>query len=109
MRLLARIGLARDVLDDAEMLLEAVLELAPDYRAARYDYAQTLVKRQKYAQARAELERLLALDPANPTTARWRPRPRSAWARTRRRSSSIAACSPNARDRRTCICGSPTR
>ena len=39
MRLLAKIGMARDVLDDAETLLEAVLALAPDHRAARYDYA----------------------------------------------------------------------
>ena len=35
MRLLARIGIARKVFDDAELLLAAVLELAPDYRAAR--------------------------------------------------------------------------
>ena len=65
MRLLARIGLARDVLDDAELLLEAVLELAPQYQAARYDYAQTLVKRQKYVLARAQIEQLLALEPGN--------------------------------------------
>jgi predicted Zn-dependent protease len=65
MRLLARIGLARDVLDDAEVLLEAVLELAPQYQAARYDYAQTLVKRQKYVLARAQIEQLLALEPSN--------------------------------------------
>ena len=32
MRLLAHIGMARNVLDDAELLLAAVLELAPDYR-----------------------------------------------------------------------------
>ena len=32
MRLLARIGMARKVFDDAELLLAAVLELAPDYR-----------------------------------------------------------------------------
>ena len=63
MRLLARIGLARDVLDDAELLLEAVLELAPQYQAARYDYAQTLVKRQKYVLARVQIEQLLALAP----------------------------------------------
>ena len=43
MRLLARIGMARDVLDDAELLLEAVLALAPDYGAARHDYARVLV------------------------------------------------------------------
>ena len=30
MRLLARIGVERDVLDDAQLLLEAVLDLAPD-------------------------------------------------------------------------------
>ena len=65
MRLLARIGMARDVLDDAELLLEAVLTLAPDYRAARHDYALTLVERHKYQQAREELEKLLRLDPNN--------------------------------------------
>ena len=65
MRLLARIGIARDVLDDAEVLLEAVLTLAPDYRAARYDYADTLVKRHKYALARQEIERLLEIDPGH--------------------------------------------
>jgi tetratricopeptide (TPR) repeat protein len=63
MRLLARIGLAHDVLDDADILLEAVLELAPDYRAARYDYAMALLRRHKHAQAIAELEKLLQLDP----------------------------------------------
>jgi predicted Zn-dependent protease len=66
MRLLARIGMAREVLDDAEVLLEAVLTLAPEYQAARYDYAQTLVQRHKYPQARVEAQRLLALAPANP-------------------------------------------
>ena len=65
MRLLAKIGMAHDVLDDAEALLEAVLALAPAYRAARYDYAQVLVKRHKYVQAREQAELLLALDPAN--------------------------------------------
>ncbi|MFI4973348.1 MAG: tetratricopeptide repeat-containing sulfotransferase family protein [Caulobacterales bacterium] len=65
MRLLARIGMARDVLDDAELLLEAVLTLAPDYRAARYDYAQTLVQRHKYPEAREQIQQLLALDAAN--------------------------------------------
>ena len=65
MRLLARIGMARDVLDDAEVLLAAVLEIAPDYQAARHDYAQTLVQRHKYVEARAQITRLLALDPGN--------------------------------------------
>jgi tetratricopeptide (TPR) repeat protein len=65
MRLLARIGLKREVLDDAELLLEAVLELAPDYRAARRDYALVLLQRHKYLRAREELEKLLQLEPAN--------------------------------------------
>ena len=65
MRLLARIGLALDVLDDAETLLEAVLTLLPDYRAARYDYAQTLIKRQRHTDALVQIDQLLAVDPAN--------------------------------------------
>lgn len=63
MRLLARIAMARDVLDEAEILLEAVLTLAPDYRAARYDYADCLLKRHKHAAAREQAEQLLALAP----------------------------------------------
>jgi tetratricopeptide (TPR) repeat protein len=65
MRLLARIGLAHDVLDDADVLLEAVLALAPDYRAARYDYAIALLRRHKHVQSIAELEKLLQLEPHN--------------------------------------------
>ena len=65
MRLLARIGIERDVLDDAELLLEAVLELEPDYRAARHDYARALMERHKYQRAREELETLLKLEPLN--------------------------------------------
>ena len=65
MRLLARIGLQRDVLDDAELLLESVLELAPDYHAARLDYATALYRRQKYPQSQREMDTLLALDPDN--------------------------------------------
>jgi len=65
MRLLAKIGLAHDVLDDAETLFEAVLVLSPDHRAARYEYAQTLLRRHKYAQADAQIDGLLKLDPNN--------------------------------------------
>jgi len=65
MRLLAKIGIARDVLDDAELLLEAALALAPDYRAARHDLALVLIERHKYSQARQELEKLLRLEPEN--------------------------------------------
>ncbi len=65
MRVLAKIGVANDVLDDAETLLEAVLVLQPDYHAARHDYAHTLILRQKYLEARAQARVLMALDPAN--------------------------------------------
>ena len=63
MRLLAKIGMAHDVLDDAELLLEAVVMLVPDHWAARYDYARCLVSRHKHAEARGQLDRLLAVDP----------------------------------------------
>jgi tetratricopeptide (TPR) repeat protein len=65
MRLLARIGIAHDVLDDAEILLEAVLELAPDYKIARFEYARVLLDRHKHTSAIEELEKLLALEPEN--------------------------------------------
>jgi tetratricopeptide (TPR) repeat protein len=65
MRLLARIGIERDVLDDAQLLLEGVLELAPDYQAARFEYGQVLVKRHLYQAAQQQAEQLLTADPAN--------------------------------------------
>ena len=65
MRLLARIGIAREVFDDAEKLLEGVLILAPDYHAARFNYAQVLMLRHKHAKAREQIERLKTLDPGN--------------------------------------------
>ncbi|MBV8784367.1 MAG: sulfotransferase [Gammaproteobacteria bacterium] len=66
MRLLARIGVSRDVLDDAEVLLAAALEMAPDYVELRRDYACVLLDRHKHAEAIAQLDRLLAADPRNP-------------------------------------------
>jgi tetratricopeptide (TPR) repeat protein len=65
MRLLARIGMKLEILDDAEFLLESVLELAPDYHAARYDYAQVLTDRQNHAQALEQVHRLLKIEPRN--------------------------------------------
>ena len=65
MRLLARIGLARKVYDDAELLLAAVLDLAPDYSLARAEYAEVLIEQLKYIEARQALERLLKEDPRN--------------------------------------------
>jgi hypothetical protein len=54
-----------DVYDDAELLLEGVLQLAPDYRAARHDYALVLLQRHKHALALKELEQLLEVEPDN--------------------------------------------
>ena len=67
MRLLARIALERDVVHDADLLLEAVVELAPDYRAARYDYVRALMRRHKYGPALEQLEILLKAEPDNRT------------------------------------------
>src|SRR5262249_47270509 len=55
----------RDVLDDAQLLLEAVLDLEPEYHAARFDYAQVLSRRHLYEPAREQVLRLLAKDPAD--------------------------------------------
>src|SRR5206468_4600803 len=65
MRLLARIGVARDILDDAEVLLAAALAMAPDYIELRRDYACVLLDRHKHAEAIEQLDRLLKLDPQN--------------------------------------------
>jgi tetratricopeptide (TPR) repeat protein len=63
MRLLARIGIARKIFDDPEILLAALLDLAPDYHAARAEYAEVLIELHKYSQARSQLERLTHEDP----------------------------------------------
>jgi tetratricopeptide (TPR) repeat protein len=65
LRLLARITHRGAAFDEAELLLETVLKRSPDYRAARLDYARVLVDRQKYAQARGEIDALLQLEPGN--------------------------------------------
>jgi tetratricopeptide (TPR) repeat protein len=65
LRLLARIEHKRGVLDQAESLLEAALKLAPNYVAARLDYARVLIDRQKYLCGREEIQSLLKLEPGN--------------------------------------------
>ena len=62
-RLLAEIGLKVGVLDDAENLLERCLELKPDFRLARLNYAQVLGKREKLEEALAQVEQLLESEP----------------------------------------------
>jgi tetratricopeptide (TPR) repeat protein len=65
MRLLARIGLEREVFDDAQLLLERILELAPDYHLARFEYAQLLAKRHLFLDAQRQAERLLGVERDN--------------------------------------------
>ncbi len=65
MRLLARIGIARKVYDDPELLLAAVLERAPDYRAARQEYASVLIELHRHEEARRHIGMLLEDEPEN--------------------------------------------
>jgi tetratricopeptide (TPR) repeat protein len=67
MRLLAQIGVKRDVLDDAELLLEKVLELAPDYHDCRYEFGAVLTQRRRYLPALMQARRLLQVDATNTT------------------------------------------
>ena len=66
MRLLADIGCRLGVLDDAETLLSSAHDLAPDNIPVHIDYIQTLRKRQRFVDARAEAQKLLASSPNNP-------------------------------------------
>lgn len=66
LRLLANIAAQNEYSNDAELLLEAVLRIAPDYHAARYDYALALIDLHKHSRAREEVEKLIAADPTNP-------------------------------------------
>lgn len=63
LRLLARIRQAAGALDEAAALLAEVLEAAPDYEAARFDYAMVLLQDQKPRLALDEAERLLKRAP----------------------------------------------
>jgi tetratricopeptide (TPR) repeat protein len=65
MRLLAQVGIKRNVLDDAELLLEHVLARAPHYYEARYEYAAVLLHRRKYLHALEQTQLLLNVTPGN--------------------------------------------
>lgn len=65
LRLLARILTDRDAPGEAEPLLKAVIERAPDYHEARLDYAMVLLQQQKHGQARQQAGHLLGQDPDN--------------------------------------------
>jgi tetratricopeptide (TPR) repeat protein len=50
---------------DAQVLLAALLEKAPDYRIARQEYAFVLVELHRYQEAREQLDRLLRDEPGS--------------------------------------------
>ena len=63
MRLLAEIGLKFGVLEDAEYLLETVVEADPTHKDARIDFIRVLRKRQNYEKALEQAKTLLDGDP----------------------------------------------
>ena len=65
MRLLAKIGIKLEVLDDAELLYEGALALAPGSNLLRHEYAQVLLQRHKNVRALEEAQKLLVADPLN--------------------------------------------
>lgn len=64
-RLLARIRQDQGAADEAEALLAEAVQRAPDYTAARFDYAMALLQGQKPAAAREQAQQLLRHDPDN--------------------------------------------
>jgi tetratricopeptide (TPR) repeat protein len=65
-RLLAQICMKESVLDDAEMLLEHVLNIAPNYDDALFEYATVLTLRRRYLPALHAIQPLLRASPDNP-------------------------------------------
>ena len=66
-RMFAEVAARLQRYPDAENLLARCLELAPSFDAARRNYATVLHRQYKDTQALAEVERLLARDPRDPT------------------------------------------
>ena len=66
LRLLAAIGVARGVYDDAEFMLESAVAFAPQHRGALVDYIDVLHKRQKFGPSLAAAKRLLEREPNSP-------------------------------------------
>ncbi|MEE4109995.1 MAG: sulfotransferase [Halieaceae bacterium] len=64
-RLLGEVGLSLGALRDAENLLARAVELAPDYPAARFAYANALYRRHRYDDSLAQLAVLLDAQPDN--------------------------------------------
>ena len=66
MHMLAEAFTRQDRDGEAEILLAHALELDPGFDGARFNYATVLFRQQKGAEAMAQLEGLLAREPANP-------------------------------------------
>jgi tetratricopeptide (TPR) repeat protein len=66
-RMLAEVAVRCGRNDDATKLLHRCLELAPGFAAARYNYAVLLHRQNDSVKALVEIERLLAVDPRNPS------------------------------------------
>jgi tetratricopeptide (TPR) repeat protein len=65
-RMLAETGSRLGRYEDAEKLLARCLELAPNFRMARQNYATVLYRQNKAAEAIAEADRVLKEEPNNP-------------------------------------------
>ena len=65
-RMLAEVGLRLGQSADAGTLLARCLELAPNFTAARYDYAIVLQQQMRPADALREIDKALEADPRNP-------------------------------------------
>ena len=65
-QMLAAVGLRMDQYEDAGMLLERCLELAPNYAAAHHDYALVMDHKMRRTEALKEIDLALAAEPDNP-------------------------------------------
>src|SRR6185437_6739130 len=65
-RVLAQVSIKLNVLDDAEILLENILLMRPDYTDARFEYAWVLAERRTYEAALPQILQLLRQDARNP-------------------------------------------
>ena len=105
MRLLARIGVARKVFDDPEILLAAVLELAPDYHAARAEYAEVLIEFTNTVKRARNWSGCCAMTRRTAPMCRASTRPLlSGSASTSAPSACTGSCSRTRRRMRTCTC-----
>jgi tetratricopeptide (TPR) repeat protein len=65
LRMLADIGMKLGRFDDARILLQRCLQLAPDFHLARHNYAVVLTRQNRLEEANEQVDRLLETDPAN--------------------------------------------